>query len=413
MANTLLTSDKILRKALQVLHAKLNFIGNINTSYDNQFAGQGGTDKIGESLRIRLPEKFEVTSGATLQAQASTEQSVSMAVSTRKHVGMNFTQQDLTMNIDDFNERKIVPAMSALASAIEADALSMGLDIYNMVGTVGTTPASLAPFLSAKAKLNQYLAPKDQNRNVLIDSATTGALVNGLTGLFNDQSSLAAQYREGEMGRTVGFKFAENDLLPVLTTGNRTGSITVDGAAPTGSTIALKALGQDTIINKGEVFTIAGYYAVHPETKVPYSHLQQFVVTTTTATASGQTTIASLPISPAIVTSGAYQNVSGTPGADAVIILKGGAECGGVAASANPSVLYGQNLAFHKDAFAFVTADLLLPSGVDFAARKVMDGISMTIVRDYDINNATMPCRVDVLYGYKTIRPELACRITR
>lgn len=411
MANTILTSDVILRKCLQVLHAKLNFIGSINRTYDDQFAGQGGTDKIGESLRIRLPERFEVTDGAVLNVQPSTEQSTTMTVSTRKHVGMNFTQQDLTMSIDDFSERKIVPAMSQLASVVEADAMNMILDIYNMTGTVTGGADTLLDYLNAKTKLNQYLAPKDQNRTALIDSSTSGALVNAMTGYFNDQTSLAAQFREGVMGKAAGFTFAENDLLPVSTAGTRTGSITINGAAPTGATINLKAMGSGTSIKKGEVFTIAGYYAVHPETKVPYSHLQQFVCTED-ATASG-TTLTGLKIAPAIVTSGAYQNVYGTPGTDAVVILRGGATTGGAAAAAGAGEILGQNVCFHKDAFAFVTADLLLPQGVDFASRKTIDGISMSIVRAYDINNASMPCRIDILYGYKTIRPELACRVTR
>lgn len=409
MANTILTPDKILVKCMDVLHAKLNFIGSINTSYDDQFAQKGG--KIGESLRIRLPEKFTVTDGAVLDVQDSTEQSVTLTQATRKHVGMQFTTQELTMHIDEFTDRKIVPAMSVLASAIEADAMSMILDIYNMVGTTGTVPAGLAPFLAGKAKLNQYLAPRDDKRNALIDSATTAAMVEGLKGLFADQSSLSSQYKEGQMGRTVGFMFAENDLLPTYTSGTRTGTITIDGAAPTGATINLKALGSGTSLKKGEVFTIAGYYAVHPETKQAYSHLQQFVVTAD-KTASG-TTLASLAISPAIVTSGAYQNVSGAPGTDAAVIFKGGAECGGVAASANPSTVYGQNILFHKDAFAFVSADLELPRGVDFAARRQQDGLSLRIVSDYNITNDVIPTRIDVLYGYKTIRPELAVRLTK
>ena len=409
MGNTILTTDKILLKCLDVLHAKLNFIGSINRNYDDQFAQSGG--KIGSSLRIRLPEKFTVTDGAVLDIQDSVEQSVTLTQATRKHIGMQFTTQDLTLSLDDFTERKIEPAMSVLASTIEADALTMALDIYNMTGTHGTVPASLVPFLAAKSKLNQYLAPKDQQRNVLIDSETTAAMVEGLKSLFNDPSSLSAQYKEGQMGRTVGFMFNENDLMPVLTTGTRTGSITINGAAPTGDTIALKALGSGTTIKKGEVFTIAGYYAVHPETKTPYGHLQQFVVTADT-TASG-TTIASLPISPAIVTSGAYQNVYGAPGSDAAVILKGGAACGGVAASASASTAFGQLLAYHKNAFAFVSADLELPRGVQMAARKTLDGISMRLVSDYDINNDVLPTRLDVLYGFKTIRPELACRITK
>lgn len=410
MSNTILTPDKILVKALDVLHAKLNFIGNINRSYDNQFAQSGG--KIGESLRIRLPEKFTVTDGRILQVQDSTEQSVTMTVATQKHVGMSFTAKDLTMSIDEFTDRKIVPAMSVLASTIEADALNMALDVYNATGTTGTPPTTLDPFLKAKAKLNQYLAPMDNRRRALVDSVTTVGLVEGLKALQEASAEISRQYKEGEMGRAAGLNWAENDLLPVLTNGTRTGSITIAGAAPSGSTIALKALGSGTTIAEGEVFTIAGYYAVHPETKQAYSHLQQFVCTETT-TASG-TTIASLPISPTIVTSGAYQNVSGSPGTDAVVILQGGATMGGAAASAGASTSYGQCLVYHPDAFAFVTADLedMAQYGA-WGARKVIDGISMRIWRQGDIVNDTVPTRIDVLYGYKTVRPELACRVSR
>lgn len=408
MGNTILTPDKITLKALDILHAKCNFIGSINREYDDQFAQTGG--KIGESLRIRLPIKVSVREGKTLDVQDTTEQSVTLTQATQKGVDMSFSTRDLTMNIDDFTARYIEPAMSALASNLEADALTMAYDIYNMTGTTKTTPASMVPFLGAKTKLNQYLAPRDAQRNALITSATSGAMVEGLKTLFQDSSELAKQYRDGVMGRTSGFLFAENDLLPALTFGTRTGSITIDGAAPTGSTIALKALGSGTSIAKGEVFTIAGYYAVHPETKQPYSHLQQFVAAES-KTASG-TTIASLAISPAIVTSGPYQNVYGTPGTDAAVILKGGEACGGLAAAADAGVIVQQNLCYHKNAFAFVSADLEMPQGVHFAARKMMDGISMRIVRQYDINNDNIPCRLDVFYGYKTIRPELAVRVT-
>lgn len=410
MANSVLTPDKILVKSADVLHGKLNYISSINRSYDSQFANDGG--KIGESLRIRLPEKYTVTDGATMQVQDSVEQSTTMTVATQKHVAMNFTARELTMSIDEFTERKIIPAMSVLASAIEADALTMAYDIYNMVGTTGTPSTTLAPFLKAKARLNQYLAPNDNRRMALVDSVTSTDLVEGLKALQEASAELTKQYKEGIMGRAAGLTWAENDLLPVQTLGTRTGSITIDGAAPTGSTIALKALGSGTTLKKGEVFTIAGYYAVHPETKQAYSHLQQFVVTAD-KTASG-TTIASLAIAPAIVTSGAYQNVSGTPGADAVVIFKGGADCGGAAAAAGAGTSQGLGLIYHPDAFAFVTADLEDMSQYGaWGSRKVIDGISMRIWRQGNITNDTVPTRIDVLYGYKTIRPELAVRYTR
>ena len=410
MSNTLLTPDKILVKALDVLHAKLNYIGSMNRDYDSQFAQTGG--KIGSSLRIRLPEKYTVTTGATMQIQDSTEQSETLTVATQKHVAMTFTSQELTMDIDEFTERKIVPAISVLASDIEEDALSMALDVYNATGTTGTPPTTLLPYLQAKAKLNQYLAPKDMRRCSLIDSVTTTGIVNGLQALQNDTAQISKQYKEGEMGYAAGLNWKENDLLPVLTNGTRTGSITVDGAAPTGASIALKALGSGTTIAKGEVFTIAGYFAVHPETKKVYPHLQQFTCTALTTAVS--TSIAALPISPSIVTSGAYQNVSGSPGTDAVVILDGGATMGGAAVSDNASTSFGQTLVYHPDAFSFVTADLEDMSQYGaWGARKVIDNISMRIWRQGDIVNDTVPTRIDVLFGFKTLRPELACRVSR
>lgn len=394
MANTTLTPDIILRKCLQVLHAKLNFIGSINRNYDDQFASSGG--KSGESIRIRLPEKYTVTDGAILDVQDSTEQSTTLTQSTRKHVGMNFSTQELTMSIDDFTERKIVPAMSVLASTIEADALTMALDIYNTSTAADYT--KLLPFLNAKTKLNQYLAPRDQNRMALVDSATAATMVEGLKGLFQADTELSKQYREGVMGRTAGFTFAENDLLPVLTTGTRTATTPVFGSV-SGADISLTGTGNAATFKKGDIFTIADVYAVHPETKAAYSHLQQFVVTANaTGEAGGNVT---LTCSPTIVSSGAYQNVSVAPTAGATIVWYG-------AVSTN----FVQNLAYHKDAFAFASADLEMPQGVHFSARKVIDGISMRIVRQYDINNDKIPARIDVLYGYKTIRPELAARVT-
>ena len=75
------------------------------------------------------------------------------------------------------------------------------------------------------------------------------------------------------------------------------------------------------------------------------------------------------------------------------------------------SAVYRPSLAYHKNAFAFATADLQMPEGVDFSAREVYDGISMRMVRQYVISSDTFPCRLDVLYGYKTIRAQLAARI--
>lgn len=396
MANSILTPTAVTREALRILHQKLTFVGNVNRQYDDSFAKTGA--KIGDTLKIRLPNQYVVRTGKTLSTQDTTENSVSLTVGTQKGVDINFSSAELTLSLDDFSDRILEPAMAVLAANIEADALNMYKDVYNSVGTAGTVPADLLTYLTAKQKLDENLAPMDKNRTIHTLPNASVKLVDALKGLFQDSSAISEQYREGKMGRTAGFDFYQNTLLPTHTLGNKVSSVTVNGATQTGSTLNIGGVANADTFKQGTVFTIAGVYQVHPESKAAYASLQQFVVT---ADATMTTTTGSISISPPMVATGALQNINATAASGAAITIVGSA-----------STSYGQNLAFHKDAFAFATADLLMPKGVDFAAREVYDGVSMRIVRMYDITNDNFPCRLDVLYGYKTIRPQLACRIT-
>jgi len=396
--NTLLTSDVITNEALAVLHNKLSFIGKINRQYDDSYARSGA--KIGDTLRIRLPNEYTVRTGTALSANNTVENSVSLAVATQKGVDMSFTTKELTMDIQDFSERIIDPAMSVLAANIESDAFSMYKDVYNQVGTAGTTPATLKTYLDAKTKLNQGLSPKDAKRCVQLNSDASATLVDALKGLFQSSGQISKQYLEGVMGRGAGFDWFENELVPVHTNGTNVAAGTVNGAAQTGSSLVVAGLTAASTITQGTVFTLAGVNRVHPETKADYGVLQQFVVTAN-ATSDGAGA-ATLSISPAITTTGASQNVTGSAANGAALVWADGA-----ASASNP-----KHLAFHKDAFAFATADLEMPDGVDFKARKQFDGVSIRCIRQYDINTDTIPCRLDVLYGHKAIRPALACRVT-
>jgi hypothetical protein len=201
------------------------------------------------------------------------------------------------------------------------------------------------------------------------------------------------------MGRTAGFDFMENTLCPAHTPGTKAGTPLVNGAGQSGAGLITDGWTASTAaLKQGDVFTVAGVFRVHPETKASTGILQQFVATANgTADGSGNLTV---QISPAIVTSGAAQNVSGSPADNVAISVSG-----------TGSTAYGISMAYQKGAFAFATADMMLPRGVDFAAREVFDGVSMRIVRQYDITGDKFPCRLDVLYGFKTIRPQLACRL--
>lgn len=396
MANTLLTPTAVTRESARILHQKLNFVGACDRQYDDSYKNGGATvkGKFGPTLKIRMPNEYTVRTGLTMSAQDTSESSVDLTVSTVKGVDMSFTSSELALSLDDFSSRIIEPAMSVLASAIEADALSMYQDVYNLAD--GDTVAfGFNSVSDATTGLTKMLAPQS-DRFMTMTPDHCNKFRKDTKGLFHDGDNIKQQYREGIIGRTSGFTMYENTLLVPHTTGTAakvTGYL-VNGASQTGSTLVVDT-GTTTFL-KGDVITIAGVFRVHPETKATTSDLQQFVVT-----ANSGASATSLAISPAIVTSGAKQNVSGSP-ADNAAITKAGA---------GASETLSQSLAFHKSAFAFVTADLPLPDGTDWARREVVDGISVSLVRDFSISDRSFPCRLDVLYGYKAVRPQLAYRV--
>ena len=393
MANTNLTIDQITNEALMILHQELNFVGTINRQYDDSYAKSGA--KIGDSLRIRLPNQYTVRSGATLSTQDTTEQSTTLQVSTQKGVDVNFTSEELTMDIDSFSDRILKPAMSVLAANIESDVMNVVLDVPNQVNNVGSA-FTFAKALNGNKILTDNLAPYT-DRCLNMATQDNVDLVDALKGLFNAQDGLSSNYKKGRLaGPFAGFDgIYENTLWPTLTTGSDdgTGDHKVNGADQTGASITHSSNGSGTFV-VGDIITFAGVNDVHPETKADTGSLKQFVVTA--AMSASATTVA---ISPSIVITGALQNCSAAPTNTGAIPKVGGA-----------SAVHNISLGYHKDAVAFATADLVMPTGCDMAARKNMDGISMRIVRDYDINNDKFPCRIDVLYGYKLIRPELAVR---
>lgn len=395
MANTILTPQMITREALRILHQKLNFIGNINRQYDDSFANSGA--KIGDTLSVRLPNQYTVRTGKTLSTQDTTENKVPLTVATQKGVDVNFSSAELTLSLDDFSTRILEPAMAVLAANMEADAFSMLLDVYNSVNNIGSA-ITFKNVMTGRKLLNDNLAPIDNNRTCILNTTDQVDLIDALKGLFQDSSAIQKQYKEGMMGRTGGFDFYENTLIPTQTTGTALAATTytVNGAVTTnGSTTVTVATGATTF-KKGDIITFSGCNRVHPETKADTGALQQFVVTADYAGGAGN-----ISISPAVYTSTGQQNVLATGIPNGATVTK----VGGASAVYKPSVV------FHKDAFAFATADLIMPKGVDFSAREVYDGISMRIVRAYDINNDNLPCRIDVLYGYKTLRAQLAARI--
>lgn len=395
MANTNLVIDMVTREALRIAHENLSFIGTIDRQYDESFAKTGG--KIGSTLRIRQPNQYTRRTGSRIMdVQDTTETAITATVATQDGVDLRFNSAELALDIDELSRRYIEPAVKVLVSGIESDMLSaVTKEVYNLAGTAGTVPSDLAAIGAARAKLNQYLAPKDGNRYVQMDSVTMGTMVNGLKGLFQDSTQIKEQYREGMIGRTGMADFYENERTYSHTNGSDVTTVTVnDASIASGDTTVVTAGGTSSV---GSVFTFASVFAVHPETKAAYDHLQQFTVTAVSGSAGAET----LTFSPALTSTGAKQNVSVLPANGAAIVFVGAA-----------STAYRQNLMYHKEAFTFITADLPLMDDALKCVRRTQDGLSLRCWQASDIRNDEMLLRIDILYGYKTLRPEWACRIT-
>jgi hypothetical protein len=390
----------ITRKSLEILENNLVLTRNVNRQYDDSFAVEGA--KIGSTLRIRLPDRALVTDGAALQVQDDNEQFTTLTVSSQKHIGVNFTSAELTMQLDDFAERVLKPRISQLASSIDADVANSYKYIGNTVGTPGTTPATSLVLLQAQQKLNENAAVMDP-RYATVNPAANAGLVEGLKGLFNPTDTISKQFKNGMMGTGVlGLnEINMSQSIKQFTTGSRSatgGTLSAAVTAEGATSIVVTGAGNNGVVKLGDVFTVADCFAVNPQTRESTGSLFQFVaVADVTLNGSGAGTIT---VAPMYSAGNALATVDVLPQSGKAVVFVGAA-----------SSQYAQNLVYHKDAITFATADLLLPQGVDMAARAVHNGISLRIVRQYDINNDRLPCRIDVLYGYSVIRPQMAVRM--
>ena len=401
-SNTLLTIDQVTNEALRILHQKLNFVGSINRQYDDSFAKKGA--KIGSNLRVKLPPRYTSATGATYSANNTVENYVNVPCSTQRHVGMDFTSKELTLDIDKFADEFLEPAMAQLAADMESDAMNMYKDVSAQVGTAGTVPATFKVLAEAAGKIRQNGLVNDDSLTAILNTDAHVEMSDALKALQNPSKQIGDNYKKGLIvNETGGFKnIFENTMIPVHTNGSQGGTPLVDTAAAADgdTTIHIDGVTAGNTWTEGTVFTIAGVYAVHPETRVSTGKLQQFVVTADATFTAGE---ADVPVWPTLQSTGNFKTINALPADNAAITLESGSASTG----------YAQNLAFHKDAFAFVTADLVNPKGsVEFGAQKQYDGLSLRILRQYDARTDEFITRADVLYGYATLRPEWACRIT-
>lgn len=403
MANTILTPSMITNKQLQVIENNLTFAKGVNREYDDQFAKDGA--KIGDTLNIRKPAKYIGRTGAALSLEDHKETSVPLVLDTQFGVDVTFTSKDLTLSLGDFSERVLKPAGSRIANEIDRKGLETAYaSVYNAVGVAGTIPANIKTYAQAGAAMDFEGTPRDGNRSVVIDPLAQVEIIDATKGLFQSSNQIKEQYEQGNMGLAAGFKWSMDQNIVTHQVGPLGGTPLVNGATAEGAATLVTdgwTASAAARLKKGDVFTIDGVFAVNPVSKQSTGQLRQFVVTAdVSSNGSGQATI---PISPAIyAASTGDKNVTALPADNAPITIKGAA-----------NTLTPQHIAYHKNAFVLGCADLIMPKGVDMASRASDKqlGISVRMVRQYAIGTDTLPCRFDVLFGWKAVYPEFACRI--
>lgn len=411
MANDILTPLMITREAARLLHQKSNFLGAVNRQYDSRFSESGA--KIGDLLNIRMPAKYTVRSGAPLSTQDHVERSTPIQISYQDGVDIEFTSKELTLDLDTFSERVLEPAMAQLAAHIESKALTTAMQrVANYVGTT-SSQMTYKQFQQGGQVLTENLAPRG-DRTTILNPASTVEFMDAVKGLFQSSENIKRQYREGIIGRTGGFDVAENTLLPSHTRGSLAGSPVTTGAAlgnglttnswSSQTNLSVTGATSGTTLKAGDIITMSGVYEVHPESKIKTGKLKKFVVQQDVTLTSSATTY-EVTVKPAMIygAGNAYQNCA----------LSGVSDTSGLTVTAFgvASTAYGQNLQFHKDAFVFATADLIdVGKFGAWGARDTVDGISVRIARQYDINSDKVPCRLDVAWGFAELYPELAVR---
>ena len=402
MANSLVTIDMVTREALRIAHESCQFIATTDRQYDSSFGKTGA--KIGDSLRVRKPNQYTRTQGSrVMDVQEQDEQTSTVTVATQDHVDMRFNSAELALDLDELSKRYIEPAVKTLVSSIEADYLAYATKkVYNVVGTAGTAITNLSTPGLARARLNQMLAPKDNRRAIQMDSVTMAGLVNGVAAYFNPSNAIASQYKEGLVARTSMADYYENERVWSLSNISDVAVTTAAAAAVTDGGTNITLASASVATTAGMVFTVAGVYACHPETKQSLGYLQPYVVIT-----GGTTT---QEVSPATVLTGPRQNVCSAASAQLATTAYNGTAVATTFFGA-ASTTYAQPLMYHKEAFQFITADLPLMDDAHKCVRRSQDGLSMRVWQASDIRNDELLMRIDILYGMAALRPEWACRM--
>jgi len=403
MANTIITALGLTREALRILTNNLRFTRNCYKGYSANNYGNADP-KEGNVLNVRLPNRYKSFIGSTISVQNVTEYTVPIELTTQRNIPLFASSVEYTLDIDNFSRLYIQPMMAQMANDIDFDGTDLYKKVWNQVGTPGSTPNSTTVYLQAGQVLDDNAVPRDDQRRFMLTPSAMAATVDNLKGLFQQSDEIGRQYKTGQMGSSLGGTFEMDQNLKLHTCGNFGTSCSLyEDMVEGGNTIVLNdfvgVIGTPSA-NEGDILTIENVYGVNPANKQSTGRLQQFVVVSSVW--DGVNARLTVTVNPYFKASqlDPWQNITALGVADADVSFEG-----------DQNSTYPINLAFHTDAFVFVSANLYMPKDTDFSAQESADGVSLRIVRKYDVMTDVLPCRTDVLYGFACPRPEMACRI--
>jgi len=399
MSNTLLTSSIVSKAALAILKNNLGFSKNVNRDWETEFTGNMSRGYApGQTVQIKKPPRYEYRTGRVAVPQATVETSTALTLS-QGGCDLNFTALDRTLSLTRL-EDKIAAAMAPVTNEIDRQGLQLAhYSTYNLLNPTGALPTSAALSIQAMTQMGQRLdemaAPRDRQRTLITSPALNGALVQGFGGYFNNSATINKQNNTGLLSDSFGLSAAMDQNVDVHTNGAATAT-NINAANITGSTLTVVAVAAGTL-TRGTVITLPGVYAVNPQTRQSTGQLANFVVTADVA--QGAT---SIPISPAIVTSGAFQNVTASPTNGQPYVIQGAA-----------STSYSTNVAYHKDAFTLAMVPMWAPpsgKGNVSVSQQTDDGLTVKVTEIYDGINDVSLMRLDVLFGWAATYPELSVK---
>ncbi len=400
MSNTLVTCSIVAKESLAILKNMLSFSAAVNRDWQDEFTGNMSRGYApGATINIKKPPRYTYRAGRVAVPQSTVETTVPLTLS-QGGCDINFTGLERTLSLTKL-EDKLRAAMAPVANEIDRQGLTLAhystFNLINAAGTVPTTQAlAVAAMTDVNARLDNMGAPvKDGNRSFVMNPKLNGAMIQGYAGLFNNAGKVSGQYNTGYMQDSFGLHPAMDQNVDVHLNGAATAT-NISGANQTGSTITVVAVAAGTL-TRGTIITLPGVFAVNPQNRTSTGDLMDFVVTADVA--QGAT---SIPISPAITVTGAFQNVTASPTNGSPYVIRGAA-----------STSYATNVAFHKDAFTLAMVPMYAPTagkGVVDVAQQESDGFNIKVTQFYDGINDNYIMRLDVLFGWAATYPELSAK---